>query len=234
MAFLIVVVCCIAGFVVGGIGGNDATVGFGFFAGLAFGIVFARLRTLSARIESLKREVAGTTDGPRSDRCRVGTARGASAACSGIADRWHRRNWRPPSLRRGRRRLRRRRSSIRPRAAPPPRPQRRRPLLRRARPRPLCAAPPPPNAVDNLVAAIKRWFTEGNVPVKVGMLVLFAGVAALLEVRIGPGLAARSRSSSGSRASRSRRSARWHSAGASALGGARSASRCRAARSASC
>ncbi|HET9034281.1 MAG TPA: DUF2339 domain-containing protein [Dokdonella sp.] len=28
---------------------------------------------------------------------------------------------------------------------------------------------------------IKSWFTEGNVPVKVGMLVLFAGVAALLK-----------------------------------------------------
>ena len=26
-----------------------------------------------------------------------------------------------------------------------------------------------------------RWFTEGNVPVKIGMLVLFAGVAALLK-----------------------------------------------------
>src|SRR5262249_16848103 len=41
--------------------------------------------------------------------------------------------------------------------------------------------PPPPNAIDHLVAAIKRWFTEGNVPVKVGMLGLFAGVAALLK-----------------------------------------------------
>ena len=28
---------------------------------------------------------------------------------------------------------------------------------------------------------MRRWFTEGNVPVKVGMLVLFAGVAALLK-----------------------------------------------------
>ena len=61
MAFLIVVVCCILGMIVGGIVGNDATVGFGFFAGLAFGIVFARLRTLSARIEALRRDIAGTT-----------------------------------------------------------------------------------------------------------------------------------------------------------------------------
>ena len=61
MAFLIVVVCCILGLAVGGIVGNDSTAGFGFFAGIAFGIVFARLRTLSARIEALKRDVAGTT-----------------------------------------------------------------------------------------------------------------------------------------------------------------------------
>ena len=37
------------------------------------------------------------------------------------------------------------------------------------------------SAFDRFVNAIKRWFTEGNVPVKVGMLVLFAGVAALLK-----------------------------------------------------
>jgi uncharacterized membrane protein len=38
-----------------------------------------------------------------------------------------------------------------------------------------------PTAVDNAVAAVKRWFTEGNVPVKVGVIVLFLGVAALLK-----------------------------------------------------
>ncbi len=34
---------------------------------------------------------------------------------------------------------------------------------------------------NDIFARIKDWFTEGNVPVKVGMLVLFAGVAALLK-----------------------------------------------------
>ena len=33
----------------------------------------------------------------------------------------------------------------------------------------------------DVFSSITRWFTEGNVPVKVGMLVLFAGVAALLK-----------------------------------------------------
>ena len=49
-------------------------------------------------------------------------------------------------------------------------------------PRP--SAPPPPSTPDVFAVAsraIKRWFTVGNVPVKIGMLVLLAGVAALLK-----------------------------------------------------
>src|SRR5690606_14642950 len=47
---------------------------------------------------------------------------------------------------------------------------------------PRAAAPPSgPDPVTRLVRWVHRWFTEGNVPVKVGMLVLFAGVAALLK-----------------------------------------------------
>ncbi|QDH69206.1 DUF2339 domain-containing protein [Marilutibacter alkalisoli] len=72
-------------------------------------------------------------------------------------------------------------------ATPPPAPMP--PPLPRA---PAAASSPPPVAgpapvrpgpdpLDVLVRAVKRWFTEGNVPVKVGMLVLFAGVAALLK-----------------------------------------------------
>jgi uncharacterized membrane protein len=49
------------------------------------------------------------------------------------------------------------------------------------------AAPPPrpratgPTPLELGMRALRRWFSEGNVPVKVGMLVLFAGVAALLK-----------------------------------------------------
>jgi uncharacterized membrane protein len=42
-------------------------------------------------------------------------------------------------------------------------------------------SPAPPDAVSMAISRIKSWFTEGNVPVKIGMLVLFAGVAALLK-----------------------------------------------------
>lgn len=61
-------------------------------------------------------------------------------------------------------------------------------------PAPRPAAPPPvpvlpplppepvlPNFIERGIGAVKRWFTEGNVPVKIGMLVLLAGVAALLK-----------------------------------------------------
>ncbi|WP_369928759.1 DUF2339 domain-containing protein [Xanthomonas sp. NCPPB 2632] len=41
--------------------------------------------------------------------------------------------------------------------------------------------PAGPSWIDSAITAAKRWFTEGNVPVKVGMLVLFAGVAAFLK-----------------------------------------------------
>ncbi|HEY4560606.1 MAG TPA: DUF2339 domain-containing protein [Lysobacter sp.] len=37
---------------------------------------------------------------------------------------------------------------------------------------------------DGLADTVRRWFTEGNVPVKVGVLVLFAGVAALLKYAV--------------------------------------------------
>ncbi len=59
------------------------------------------------------------------------------------------------------------------------------PAVPPAPPRPLFpdmpAQAPRENGIDKLIGAVKRWFTEGNVPVKVGMLVLFAGVAALLK-----------------------------------------------------
>ena len=38
-----------------------------------------------------------------------------------------------------------------------------------------------PDPLTLAARAVRRWFSEGNVPVKVGMLVLFAGVAALLK-----------------------------------------------------
>ncbi|WP_349655891.1 DUF2339 domain-containing protein [Xanthomonas sp. 10-10] len=55
-----------------------------------------------------------------------------------------------------------------PQAAPP-------------QPQHLPAPASQPDPITRAIGAVKRWFTEGNVPVKVGMLVLLAGVASLLK-----------------------------------------------------
>jgi uncharacterized membrane protein len=39
----------------------------------------------------------------------------------------------------------------------------------------------PPNVVERMLSKVKAWFTEGNVPVKVGVVVTFFGIAALLK-----------------------------------------------------
>ncbi|WP_133500649.1 DUF2339 domain-containing protein [Cognatilysobacter terrigena] len=55
-----------------------------------------------------------------------------------------------------------------------------------AAPRPRSAYARPTRG-DGLFDTVRRWFTEGNVPVKVGVLVLFAGVAALLKYAVDQG-----------------------------------------------
>jgi uncharacterized membrane protein len=45
----------------------------------------------------------------------------------------------------------------------------------------LIRAPLRPDPVALLIERVKNWFMEGNVPVKVGVIVLFLGVAALLK-----------------------------------------------------
>lgn len=67
-----------------------------------------------------------------------------------------------------------------PQAAPPAAPVPARPVAPPPRPR-APSTPPPPDIFTVGARWVRRWFTEGNVPVKVGMLVLLAGVAALLK-----------------------------------------------------
>ncbi|HST45660.1 MAG TPA: DUF2339 domain-containing protein [Luteimonas sp.] len=67
--------------------------------------------------------------------------------------------------------------SMSPQPPPPPPPRREAP-----------SAPRPPGRVALLLRMVKRWFTVGNVPVKIGMLVLLAGVAALLKYASDQGL----------------------------------------------
>ncbi|MCL2314072.1 MAG: DUF2339 domain-containing protein [Proteobacteria bacterium] len=69
-----------------------------------------------------------------------------------------------------------------PETAPPPPPPPQAPphILQQETP----LAPPAASAVEKSFWSIKRWFTEGNVPVKIGTLVLLAGVAALLKYAV--------------------------------------------------
>ena len=48
-------------------------------------------------------------------------------------------------------------------------------------------APTEPSVFERLADSIKRWFFTGNVPVKIGMLVLFFGVAAALKYVVDQG-----------------------------------------------
>jgi len=185
MSFLIVVACCIVGGVLGGIVGNDGDAALGFFGGIAIGIALARLRSLSARVDALTRELAGlaspqrveTPSPPRTTTASETTTRAAATATSAL----------PPAAA----------TSVAaatiaptiasepvtrdaapidtPTPTPPPLP-----LRPRAEP-PAAPKAPSSDPIGKAVEWIKRWFTEGNVPVKVGMLVLFAGVAALLK-----------------------------------------------------
>jgi len=68
-----------------------------------------------------------------------------------------------------------------PAATPPPIPAAARPQPQAAPARPWSAAPEAPSVFERALRSLRRWFTEGNVPVKIGMLVLFAGVAALVK-----------------------------------------------------
>ncbi|MEJ2790257.1 MULTISPECIES: DUF2339 domain-containing protein [unclassified Pseudoxanthomonas] len=67
-------------------------------------------------------------------------------------------------------------------AGPPPIPPSPRPeAYQQPAPSPRPTAPSRPDFATKAVRAVQRWFTVGNVPVKIGVLVLFAGVAALLK-----------------------------------------------------
>src|SRR5690606_35556853 len=76
---------------------------------------------------------------------------------------------------------------------PPPLPPAREPAAAAARatasPQPRIAAVPRRPATENpVLRVVKRWFTVGNVPVKIGVLVALAGVAALLKYASDQGL----------------------------------------------
>ncbi len=165
MGFLIVVASALIGAILGGVVGNDATTALGFFSGIALGCTFTWLRGLATRIEALRREIdalkrAATEPpapaaAPASAPSSVPVAQAAAQPRAADIDTTHIGDETP--------------------IAPPPRQPA--PSI----PSPRATAPLAPGPIERAAAWLKRWFSEGNVPVKVGMLVLFAGVAALLK-----------------------------------------------------
>ncbi len=82
---------------------------------------------------------------------------------------------------------------VRPVPAPPPLPETMRQVREAIPPARTPASPAPgrapaePSWDAKLVASIRRWFTEGNVPVKIGVLVLLFGVGAALKLAVEKG-----------------------------------------------
>ncbi|GAA0718944.1 DUF2339 domain-containing protein [Dokdonella soli] len=177
MAFLIVIASCIVGLVVGSVVGNDATAALGFLGGFAIGLVLVRQRSLSARIDVLRNELDAFKRAPRVPAPAATLARATDA---------HPEHAEAPA------------PDVAAAPAIAPRAVIDQPVIDATA---HAATPPPvppqgtspsatvggtreplePGPVEKVAAWLKRWFTEGNVPVKVGMLVLFAGIAALLK-----------------------------------------------------
>jgi uncharacterized membrane protein len=162
MGFVIVIACGLAGFVLGAFA-EGGGAGLGFLVGLAFGLVVLRLQGLGRRIDALQAQL-GARDGtapaaaPAAAPARPAAADAAAvhASPTGTAPAA---NGELPPL-------------VDPLPVPPPRP---------AAAVPRAPLPPRPAAGPGPLARLARWFGSGNVPVKVGMLVLLAGVGALLK-----------------------------------------------------
>ncbi|MGN6518837.1 MAG: DUF2339 domain-containing protein [Dokdonella sp.] len=172
MGFLIVVAACIGGLFVGGVFGNN--VGFGFFGGLAIGLAFARLRALAERVDALDRQLDALQRMPAALRPDAPPRAESINAAASV---------RAPSP------VPTASAPVAPVVDPLPAPP---PIAPAPAARPTAPAPAPhvatrpprssgPDPLQRFASGLKRWFSEGNVPVKVGMLVLFAGVAALLK-----------------------------------------------------
>jgi len=156
---MLILIILVSGFVGASLGAAaDQSFGmFGFFAGIASGILLVRLRSLGSQVAALRQDLQALKDlGPVHTPAPAPTVAPAAAAEDlPIAARLE---------------------EVAPQPAaskwlPPPIPE----------DTALPARKASPDAVEAAITTIKRWFTEGNVPVKVGVLVLFAGVGALLK-----------------------------------------------------
>lgn len=152
MNILIIAMGAIAGLAIGGISGRSV-IALGFFGGVTISLLLIQLRALSTRVAELERQLRPAA------RVAPATTRTPAPAA----------DWQPPAHP-GTPIPDAPAAAVAPAAAAAT-PPARHPSPRRSEPDPI----------ERLVVACKRWLTEGNVPAKVGMLVLFAGVGALLK-----------------------------------------------------
>lgn len=178
MGFLTVIAAALIGAIIGGSVGNDATAALGFFSGLAIGWIFAWLRGVAARVDAMQREInlLKFASAKRSGPAPASSIAPSIAPTSGPISA-------PPIAPAPPAATLAQHADLDltgigeapPIAPPPPRP----PAL--PIPSPRVIQPTGPGPIESAGAWLKRWFSEGNVPVKIGMLVLIAGVAALLK-----------------------------------------------------
>lgn len=172
MVFVWMLAGAIAGLIVGG-AADRSTSALGLVAGIVIGLLFWRVGSLSERIRRSEEQLddlwaSRAQAEPPAVQASAAAPASAQAAAADIAAR--------PSP-----------TFDIDLGAPVPAPPSPEALAARAAPAPVPRPfyPPPtpaePGGAERAIEWVKRWFTEGNVPVKVGMLVLFAGVAALLK-----------------------------------------------------
>lgn len=135
----------------------------GLSVGAAFGYLFAKVRTLEALVHELQQREPDS----RSDVSRPSLAASSSPKKRQEPDEWAARALQPESTVK----------VAAPAAglfAPQTKPEQETATVRPHRPSPL----------DTLLASAKRWLTIGNVPVKVGIIILFFGVAFLFKYAV--------------------------------------------------
>lgn len=152
------------------------SVPIGFFSAIGIGFVLARLHTLTQAVDQLRGEIAQLQRAhvPPATRTDVAPVAAATAESPLAA------HANAPSPMPAASPAVTSRADTASAESASPAPATRIPSPHAADARPTM--PTEPGLAEKLAAALKRWFTEGNVPVKIGMLVLFAGIAALLKL----------------------------------------------------
>ncbi|UPG88360.1 DUF2339 domain-containing protein [Luteibacter aegosomaticola] len=199
------VVWAIVGAIIGGVVGEGIP---GAVAGFAIGLLWARLSQTRRELDELRTQLSATRVTAASASARAGQSSqvppASQDAYTAPDDLWAAADASPPSAdTRAPAAGTRTPSATSAPAMPPPMPATVAARAAEAAATTARTTPPPapvsgwtadaaepagPSAIDRAIETAKRWFTEGNVPVKVGMLVLFAGIAAFLKYAADQGL----------------------------------------------